>query len=122
MRLSFRAQGVWYDDGEKLADTRSGTCENYDSMWEVYRVAGGLDLSGVSELREVTSAQVDLNRLCADTNWSRNSRTWGDYAKATSMASAHKHTDPPSSLHDRTVPLCCVVCPARGRVPGVAVR
>ena len=44
-----------------------------------------VDAATLANVREATSAQVDLNTLMADHGtWYRGSRDWGDYAKTNS--------------------------------------
>jgi hypothetical protein len=83
MRLSCCVQGLWYDEGDKLKDTRSGSCESNDSAWEDYHKSSQipLDASDMLQVRESTSAQVDLTLLGAEhVLWFKNSPTWADFA------------------------------------------
>ena len=68
LKWSAFAQGFWYDDGLDLYDTRSGAF--YIKEWEKL-------LEHADTLRDATSAQVDLNNLCAKNQfWYKSSSKW----------------------------------------------
>ena len=75
------AQGVWYDEGEDLKDTRSAFTIG-DNVWAAMTpVSAGGSAPGtrLAELREATSAQPDLTRLATNHPlWFRGSTKWGD--------------------------------------------
>ena len=125
MRLSCCVQALWYDEGDKLKDTRSGSCEANDEYWDDYHNNSqiALDAADMLQVREATSAQVDLTRIGADhVLWNKNSAMWSDFAKLNSKEALINTRTRPCVLYDHTVLPCSVVCLARVRVHVVAVR
>ena len=87
MRLSCCVQALWYDEGDKLQDTRSGCCQANESAWDDYQTMSKIctTASDLLQVRESTSAQVDVTRLGAEhVQWNKSSTTWADFAKLNS--------------------------------------
>ena len=79
-------QGLWYDEGLDLSDTRSGAL--FIKEWKnLCQGEGAMEDAQVDLLREVTSAQVDLTNLGAKhQHWYKHSELWGADPQARSGA------------------------------------
>ena len=124
MRVPLRfvcAQGLWFDEGEVLFDTRSGSA--YDEDWKATkRLEHGQPQLTADRVREATSAQVDITALMSvKSDWHRGSCSamrWGDSVQVTGKTLWR------SNLRQILVLLLMFRCsdPLRGSVLGVAVR
>lgn len=87
-RVLFLLQGLWFDDGDDMSDTRSGAIM-YDPKWRNTPIAAGEAFSSSSAvlIRDATSAQVDLTTLLTNNiHWYRGAPSgtrWGDPNRTT---------------------------------------
>ena len=70
------AQAVWYDEGVKLKDTRSGFVIK-DEFWK--QCLPATESAQLASIREVTSAQACITSIAATKpDWFRGSVKWDD--------------------------------------------
>ena len=92
-RVLFRPQALWFDEGVLLQDTRSASL--YDEEWNDYesgiksemeelKTLTTATLKLLADVRDATSAQVDLTSLLATRKqWHRGIQEWGDAVRVT---------------------------------------